>query len=159
MRACFRPALVLVAAVALAGNTPNPEGGVHGLNHAQTDSLTREYDQQLTYALETLIASAEIDRDGKVYLNRPVGDRRFLEPNSGYYWQISGNGQDYFPSRSLWDRRLKVSGAKAATEPFYCNSDQFPDEPLRIVMRTIRLPGSDIEWQFVVARVRDGEAS
>ena len=150
MRA-FRFGLALAAAVALSGNTV----GDSGPSLAQTDPLTREYDQQLKYALDTMVASAEIDSDGTPFFTRALGDRRFLEPNSGYYWQISGGGEDDFRSRSLWDRRLSVSG-DAATEPLYYNSSQFPDEPLRVVERTIRIPGSIVEWRFVVARARDG---
>jgi len=41
-----------------------------------------------------------------------------------------------------------------STEPLYYNSDQFPNEPLRVVERTVRLPGSDVEWRFIVARAR-----
>ena len=32
--------------------------------------------------LTAMIASAEIGPDGEVYFNRPLGDQRFLEPNS-----------------------------------------------------------------------------
>ena len=42
--------------------------------------------------------------------NRPPADQRFIEPYSGLYFQISGAGADTFPSRSLWDRRLRVDG-------------------------------------------------
>ncbi len=60
--------------------------------------------------LTAMIASAEIDPYGDVWFNRPLGDQRFLEPNSGLYWQISGEGHEPLPSRSLWDRTLEVSG-------------------------------------------------
>jgi hypothetical protein len=40
-------------------------------------------------------------------------------------------------------------------EPLYYNSEQLPNEALRIAERTTRLPGSDVVWQFVVARSRD----
>jgi hypothetical protein len=103
-----------------------------------------------------MIASAEIGSGGEIFFNRAIGDRRFLEPNSGRYWQISGEGQEDFRSRSLWDRRLEASGSKAWSEPLYYDSDQFPDEPLRVAERTVRLPGSQVEWQFVAARSRDG---
>jgi len=116
--------------------------------------LAREYDDQLNSELSSLIASAVIDSDGEVRLNRPVGDQRFLQPSSGRYWQISGKGQEDFRSRSLGGRKLRVSGRKASTEPLSYNSDQFPNEPLRVVQRTVRLPGSDVEWQFIVARSR-----
>lgn len=152
----FGPALALAAAVALSGNTASPGESRPALERTQTDLLTREYDVQLKYVLETMIASAEIGPDGKVFFNRALGDQRFLEPNSGYYWQVSGEGQEDFRSRSLWDRRLKVSGGKVGTEPHYYNSAQFPGEALRIVERKIRLPGSDVEWQFAVARAPDG---
>ena len=49
--------------------------------------------------------------DGEVRFTRPPADQRFLEPYSGAYFQISGKGQEVFPSRSLWDRRLKVDHA------------------------------------------------
>ena len=151
----FGPALAFAATVALGGCTAYPGRGGLALDPTQTDLLTREFDQQLNHQLTAMVASAEIDPDGKLLFNHAPGDQRFLEPNSGRYWQISGEGQEVFPSRSLWDRRLEASGRKAWTEPLYYNSDQFPDEPLRVVERTIRLPGSDVEWQFVVARARD----
>jgi len=121
----------------------------------ETTLLTREYDQELNAVLSQLIAIAEVDSDGQVRLQGPVGDQRFLEPNSGRYWQVSGKGQEDFPSRSLWNRKLRVRGHKASTEPLFYNSDQFPNEPLRVVERTVRLPGSDVEWTFIVARSRD----
>ena len=151
MRA-FRFGFALAAAVALSGNATR-DGGP-SLSLTQTDPLTREYDQQLKYALDTMVASAEIDADGTLLLTSALGDSRFLEPNSGYYWQISGGREQDFRSRSLWDRRLNVSD-EAATEPLYYNSSQFPDEPLRVIERTVRLPGSDVEWQFVAARSRN----
>ena len=101
-----------------------------------------------------MIASAEIDPDGKLQYNRALGDPRFLEPNSGRYWQVSGAGRDAVRSRSLWNRTLAVSGSKAWTEPLAYDTDQFPDEPLRIAERTVHLPGSDVEWQFAVAAAR-----
>jgi hypothetical protein len=118
-------------------------------------ALTREPDRQLDFTLTQLIASAEIGPEGEVFLNAALGDRRFLEPNSGRYWQISGGGYEDFRSRSLWDRTLAVGARTAWAEPRYYDSDQFPDEPLRVLERTVRLPGSDVAWRFVVARSRD----
>ncbi len=120
----------------------------------ETNLLAREYDDQLNSVLSSLIASAMIDADGEVILNSPVGDQRFLGPNSGRYWQISGAGHEDFASRSLLGRKLRISGHKASTEPLYYNSNQFPNEPLRVVERTVRLPGSDVDWRFIVARRR-----
>jgi len=129
--------------------------GNDGLAIAST-LAAREFDQQLDTMLTAMIAAAEIGPDGRVHFNRATGDQRFFEPNSGRYWQISGEGQEVFASRSLWDRKLKVSGRKAWSQPLYYDSDQFANEPLRVAERTVCLPGSDAEWQFIVARSRDG---
>jgi hypothetical protein len=155
MRArCLGPVLALAAAGALGGcAAPSGAGGVE-LDIAQTDS-TRAFDEQLDTVLTDMIASAEIGPDGVLLFARSLGEREFLEPASGRYWQVSGAGREDFRSRSLWDRALQVSGRKSPTEPVHYDSDQFPGEPLRVAERTVRLPGSEIEWRFVVAAARD----
>ena len=128
-------------------------GGV-ALDRTLTGLLERQFNEQLDYTITSMITSAEIDPYGDVWFNRQLADQRFLEPSSGFYWQVSGKGHDEYISRSLWDRTLKVSGKVAREEPVYYDSRQFPDEPLRVVERTIRLPGSDTDWQFVAAAAR-----
>jgi len=128
-------------------------GGV-ALDRTLAGLLTRQFDEQLQYTMVAMIGSTEIGPEGEVYYNRQLGEQRFLEPNSGYYWQISGDGHEDFPSRSLWDRTLRISG-RPAPEPYYYDSEQFAEEPLRVIERTVRLPGSEVDWQFVVAGARD----
>jgi signal transduction histidine kinase len=129
-------------------------GGGLALDKTLTGQVTRNFDAQLSNLLNGMIASAEVGPDGEVFLNRPLGDQRLLEPNSGLYWQIRGNGHDDFPSRSLWDRSIDVRAGHIDTEPHAYDSNQFPDEPLRVMERTIRLPGSDTVWWFSVAEKR-----
>jgi signal transduction histidine kinase len=131
-------------------------GGGFALDRVLTDAVTRNFDNQLEYVLTAMIASAEIGPDGEVFLNRPLGDQRFLEPNSGLYWQISGKGHDDFPSRSLWDRTLESNISHDDRETHIYDSKQFEDEPLRLLERTIILPDSDTKWLFQVAQSRDG---
>ena len=70
-------------------------GGV-ALDRTLTGLVTRSFDEQLEYMLTAMVGAAEIGPDGEVFFNRPLGDQRFLEPNSGLYWQISGKGhEDY----------------------------------------------------------------
>ena len=128
-------------------------GGL-ALDRTISNLLTQQYDDQLAYTLNAMIASAELGPDGEVFFNRALGDQRFLEPNSGRYFQISGEGQIDFPSRSLWDRSLEIDTGRMAIEPVVFDDDQFPGEPLRIAQRTATLPGSDTQWQFVVAASR-----
>lgn len=128
-------------------------GGL-ALDRVLVSAVSSNFDNQLEYVLTAMISSAEIGPDGEVRLNRPLGDQRFLEPNSGLYWQISGPGHEDFPSRSLWDRTLKVPEEIDDTEPRYRDSDEFRGETLRIVEREIMLPDSDTEWTFMVAQSR-----
>jgi signal transduction histidine kinase len=126
-------------------------GGGIALDRVLTDAVSDNFDDQMEYVLTAMVASAEIDPIGDVRLNRALGDQRFLETNSGIYYQISGKGFEDWPSRSLWDRRLKLPATKHR-KPFYYNSNQFPEEPLRVVTRTVTLPDSDTEWTFLVAQ-------
>lgn len=129
-------------------------GGGIALDRTLTGLVTRNFDEQLGYMLTAMVASAEIGPDGEVFFNRPLGDQRFLEPNSGLYWQISGKGHEDFTSRSLWDRSLAVRLGHFDREPHVYDSNQFPDEPLRVMERTIILPDSDTRWWFTVAAAR-----
>lgn len=136
-------------------------GGL-ALDRTLASMLTSQFDEQLDYMLTAMIGSAEIGPEGEVYFNRPLGDQRFLEPNSGLYWQIDGAGHEPWPSRSMWDRTLDIPTGTNGYRPHYADSGQFPDEPLRLVTRTIRLPGSEVEWHFTVAAAReelDGQIS
>ena len=85
----------------------------------------------------------------------PPADQRFLEPYSGVYFQVSGEGADTFPSRSLWDRRLRVDPAHNDVRLHTYDSREFEDEPLRIVERDVILPSSNIRWRFQVAQSRE----
>jgi signal transduction histidine kinase len=125
--------------------------GGFALDRTLTGLVTRNFDEQLGFMLTAMVGSAEIGPDGEVFFNRPLGDQRFLEPNSGLYWQISGPGHENFPSRSLWDRSLKVQGDHFDSKPHVYDSNQFPDEQLRVMERSIILPGSETKWLFTVA--------
>lgn len=129
-------------------------GGGLALDQTLTGQVTRNFDAQLGNLLNGMIASAEVGPDGEVFLNRPLGDQRLLEPNSGLYWQIRGQGHDDFPSRSLWDRSLDIRANHIDKEPHAYDSTQFPNEPLRVLERTIQLPGSETVWWFSVAERR-----
>ncbi|MHA7818851.1 MAG: sensor histidine kinase [Erythrobacter sp.] len=133
-------------------------GGGIALERILVAQVQSTFDEQLEYQLTAMISAAEIDSFGEVFFYRSLGDQRFLEPNSGVYWQISGEGYEPWPSRSLWDRTLNL---RSHDEPqgqehfdsdvhFY-TSNQFADEPLRVAERTVILPGSETRWTFAVA--------
>ena len=130
-------------------------GGGYALDRVLTSSLIENFDKQLEYVLNAMIAASEIGPDGEVRFNRPPADQRFLEPYSGVYFQVSGEGADTFPSRSLWDRRLQVDAAHNDVDLHTYDSKEFEDEPLRIVERDVILPGSEVRWRFQVAQSRE----
>jgi signal transduction histidine kinase len=129
--------------------------GGFALDRVLTNAITRNFDAQLDYVLTALIASSEIGPDGEAYLNRPLADQRFLEPYSGLYFQISGEGFDPFRSRSLWDRALKVNGQHRDFDVHVYDTEEFANETLRVLERDVRLPGSPVRWRFQVAQSRE----
>lgn len=130
-------------------------GGGFALDRVLTRSIVNNFDAQLEFMLNAMIAASEIGPDGEVLFTRQPADQRFLEPYSGLYFQISGEGKEGFPSRSLWDRRLDASIEHEDFGLHARNSDEFDLEPLRIVERDIILPDSDTRWRFQVAQSRE----
>ena len=129
--------------------------GVGGLALVQVldETLTASFDEQLANNLNAMINAAELDEVGDVRLLRPLGDQRFAEPYSGLYWQVSGGGHAPFPSRSLWDRQLALPpGNQDCRTPCKIESTQFPSETLRVIARSVRLPGAAQPFLFQVAQ-------
>jgi signal transduction histidine kinase len=133
--------------------------GGFALDRVLVRSIVDSFDNQLTFVLNSMIASSEIGPAGEVRFNRPPADQRFVEPYSGLYFQISGSGAETFASRSLWDRRLRVSDSHDDVKPHLYDSDEFSTheqaEPLRIAERDAILPGSKVRWRFQVAQSRE----
>jgi len=137
--------------------------GGFALDRLLTSAITRNFDSQLEFVLQSLMAAAEIGPDGEVLLNRPLADQRFLEPYSGLYYQITGDQnvspdrrdlQD-LPSRSLWDRKLRVVSGHTDLQAHIYDSNEFSGETLRVVERDAFLPGSKVRWRFQVAQNRE----
>jgi signal transduction histidine kinase len=133
--------------------------GGFALDRVLARSIIESFDNQLVYMLNSMVDASEIGPDGEVRFSRAPADQRFLQPYSGLYFQISGPGAETFPSRSLWDRRLRVTDTHFDVKPHLYDSDEFsaPEhkETLRISERDVILPGSSIRWRFQVAESHD----
>lgn len=144
-------AAVWIAALLLIGG--------FGLDRVLSRSIVDSFDSQLVYVLNSMVASSEIDPVGGVRFSRPPADQRFVEPYSGLYFQISGAGAETFPSRSLWDRRLRILGGQRHVKPQLYDSNEFSSpghsEPLRVAVRDVQLPGSNVWWHYQVAQSRE----
>lgn len=75
-------------------------------------------ERQLGLRLDSLVraAIAAVDRrpDGTIILARPLGDPRFEQIYSGWYWQLAATDGHLTRSRSLWDQTLPVENGHAA---------------------------------------------
>ncbi len=133
-------------------------GGL-ALDRALVGILTNNFDAQLEYTLSGMINTADFDETGDLRFFRELGDQRYDEPYSGLYWQVSTEGQQPFPSRSLWDRWLPAKPNTDCVTPCHYTSSNFPGEPLRVVGRSVRFPGSPVQFYFQVAQsTRDLES-
>ncbi|MDG2533218.1 HAMP domain-containing sensor histidine kinase [Sphingomonas sp. HITSZ_GF] len=130
-------------------------GGGVALDRVLVTTVTKNFDDQLDYLIKAMIFTAEIGPNGEVVNNRELADQRFLEYNSGAYWQISGKGFEPYISRSLWDQRLKIDQKHNDTDVHVYDSRQFPGQLLRIAERDAVLPGSPVRWRFQVAISRE----
>ncbi len=111
----------------------------------------RNFDGHLSDTLDAMVGSIELSEDGTINLNRALGDQRFLQPYSGWYWQISAAGVEPLRSRSLWDQELEPD----LTHPDFSGHTYLNkgpnEETLRILERDILLPDSDVRYRFIVA--------
>jgi signal transduction histidine kinase len=127
--------------------------GGFALDRVLDETLTSSFDEQLANNLNAMINAAELDDAGEVRLLRPLGDQRFSEPYSGLYWQVSAIGHPPFPSRSLWDRQLVLPArASECRQPCRYESSEFAGESLRVIGRSVRLPGGSDSFFFQVAQ-------
>lgn len=130
-------------------------GGGWALDRVLTGFITASFDEQMEVELNQLLLSAEIGQQGEVNFTSELADQRFLEPYSGYYWQVSAPGYEAFPSRSLWDLHLATDVTHQDDNVHFYDSNQFEDHPLRVIERDAQLPGSKVRWRFQVAQSRD----
>jgi signal transduction histidine kinase len=113
-------------------------------------SVERSFEARLEVYLDGLIAVSRTGAAGRIELARGLGEPRFTQPNSGWYWQISGPDGPLLRSRSLWDMTL----SPRASEDGALRTSEFagPDgRNLRLAERTVTLPGFPHRLHYMVA--------
>lgn len=117
--------------------------------------LIDSFDSRLSQFMEAMIGASEITDDGQVRFTRPLGDQRFFEPYSGWYFQVDTAGKPSFRSRSLWDQTLSTDMADPAFDG-RIERRQGPDgQGLRVLERDVYLPDAPPVFRYMVA----GDAS
>ena len=62
------------------------------------------FDDRLNLLLETLIGASRVDSSDGITVVSTIGDPRFFQPYSGWYWQINEESKTIARSRSMWDQ-------------------------------------------------------
>lgn len=142
-------ALVLVVLVLPAA------GGLLSWNFRE--AVNTAFNERLESLLNVVIAGVSYDvRQNALVTNRQLGDSRFDRVFSGWYWQVSDEGERVLTSRSLWDQRLAVSRESGMT---FRTVTGPRDKQLRVLERDIRLPNlEDLLHVQVAADLGEVEA-
>src|SRR5690606_15014549 len=124
--------------------------GGYALSALFGTTVERSFDARLGVLLEGLVAGSELDAEGRLELRLQLGEPRFEQPLSGWYWQIEEGGRVLRRSPSLWDAVLPVAlppGQRLAALDVAGPEGQ----PLRLLVRAITLPGGDAPLLYAVA--------
>nr|WP_163503785.1 ATP-binding protein [Halomonas socia] len=116
-------------------------------------SVTEAFDERLDALLKVVLASVAYDPLEQVLqFDSTLGDPRFEQVFSGWYWQVSDGDSQVVTSRSLWDQRLPVTDQRQIS----VRDERGPrDSRLRVIERDIRLAGIDAPLHVSVALERD----
>ncbi|MFS2318182.1 sensor histidine kinase [Maricaulis sp. D1M11] len=128
--------------------------GAVALTFLFRQSVMGTLDERLTSATDSIMATMERDEDQVWTVRRPPTDPRYERIFSGVYWEIqrAQSPVDEFrlaASRSLWDETLHLTPRMRDTllssaGTTLTASLKGPDgEPLRLVVRGVRMPGED----------------
>lgn len=136
--------LLILLALPLAGM---------GLSYHFRHSVTDAFDERLDALLKVVLASIEYDElEQTLRYDSALGDPRFEQVFSGWYWQASDGAAQVIASRSLWDQRLPVTDQRSTT----VRDEKGPrDSKLRVIERDIHLAGLDTPLHVSVALERD----
>ncbi len=105
-------------------------------------TVESNFDSQLRFDMDGMIAAAEPDRFGIVSLLGRFTDPRFERIYSGWYWQIVPEGDTSFQqsSRSLWDKAIKIEGASHQGNLIWGHADGPDNQHVRVLERRIEFP-------------------
>lgn len=113
------------------------------------DAVRNSFDARLAVLLEGVIAGTERRDDGRLDLKLQLGEPRFDQPFSGWYWQIDDGEEVVRRSSSLWVQSLALprpDGELVAAEV-----PGPSDQRLRVLIRPIVLPGRNEPYWYAVA--------
>jgi signal transduction histidine kinase len=108
-----------------------------------------DFDDRLQDLLLMLIGSAEVHATGDIALARTFPDPRFEQVYSGWYWVVD-DGDKTLHSRSLWDQPFPLEPRTGSTQVIKRTFVDAAGADVRIVERTVELPGASRPVTFAV---------
>ena len=116
------------------------------------------FDDRLNLLLETLIGASRVDSSDGITVVSPIGDPRFSQPYSGWYWQINSGSKTLSRSRSMWDQvftsdKRLIGGRSQFIDNVSSDKDQrvIEKKELHVVERKISFPGISSPLVFLVS--------
>ncbi|MEM7043655.1 MAG: sensor histidine kinase, partial [Pseudomonadota bacterium] len=114
------------------------------------DAVRNSFDARLAVLLEGVVAGTTVAEDGRLDLSLQLGEPRFDQPFSGWYWQISDGEQPLRRSSSLWAQALVLPHPESE-EVVLAEVPGPSEQTLRVLVRPILLPGQDKPYWYAVA--------
>ena len=127
-----------------------PLAGV-ALSLAFQSAVNQAFDERLKAMLHVTSSAIRADLDGRLDLSRSLGDARFEQVFSGWYWQVSDAEGPLLSSRSLWDEALSPMPGGETGQVIAGDAMGPREQPVRQVQRRLRLPDYPQPLQVVVA--------
>ncbi len=117
------------------------------------------FDDRLNLLLETLIGASRVDSSDGITVVSTIGDPRFFQPYSGWYWQVSNGSKPLVRSRSMWDQVFTNDKRLIGGRSQFINNvgksnkkdDYIETKKLHIIERNISFPGIDEPITFIVS--------
>ncbi|MBH43383.1 MAG: hypothetical protein CMP25_01175 [Rickettsiales bacterium] len=134
-------------------------GGGLLLSDLFRETAEKSFEDKLNLFMETLIGSSKIDSSESITVVNPIGDPRFFQPYSGWYWQINQGSQTLVRSRSMWDQVLTLDKRLIGGRAQFLdqnlknkkNKKVISSQKLKILQREISFPGFKNPLTFMVS--------
>ena len=149
-------------------------GGGWALSQLFTRSAEGNFDTRLNADLDSVIAAADRDAEGKLNVAQSFVDPRFANAFSGWYWQVSSldpppeGSETLLRSTSLWDQSLRLGPSPALGQSQKGYTPGPRKKLLRYIENVVSIPDdaqqptathTEHRYRFVVASdVSDVEA-
>ena len=119
----------------------------------------RAFDDRLNLLLETLIGASRVDTSDSITVISTIGDPRFFQPYSGWYWQVNKAQKTLVRSRSMWDQVFTSDKRLIGGRSQFINNigksdikkDYVETKKLHIIERNISFPGISDPITFIVS--------